>query len=76
MEKPTFTRASLSGVRVIVVIMRIPLVELLCQAAMGHILVLKYLLSGACGRLWSCLIVPSIKCRRFSRTQLRVALTQ
>jgi hypothetical protein len=34
MKKPTFTRACLSDVRVIMVIIRVPLVELLCQAVM------------------------------------------
>jgi hypothetical protein len=52
MEKPTFTRANLSNVRVIMMIMRVSLDELLCQGVTGHILVLKYLLSGACGSLW------------------------
>jgi hypothetical protein len=35
MEKLTFTRACLSNVRVIMAIMRVPLVELLCQAVIG-----------------------------------------
>jgi hypothetical protein len=35
MEKLTFTRACLSGVRVIMVIMHVPLVESLCEEAMG-----------------------------------------
>jgi hypothetical protein len=43
MEKTVFTRASLSGVRVIMVIMRVPVEMLLCQAAMGWIPILKYL---------------------------------
>jgi hypothetical protein len=51
MEKPAFTRASLSGVRVIMTIMCVPVVVLLCQAATGHLPVLKYLLSGARGCL-------------------------
>jgi hypothetical protein len=39
------------------VIMRIPFVESLCQAAMGHVPALKYLLPGArgaCGYVLSC----------------------
>jgi hypothetical protein len=36
------------------VIMRIPVVELLCQMVMGWLPVLKYLLSGACGCLVPC----------------------
>jgi hypothetical protein len=57
MEKPAFTRTNLSDVRVIMVIMRVPVVELLCQAETGWISVLKYLLSGAhgaCGHVLSC----------------------
>jgi hypothetical protein len=68
MEKPTFTRVNLSNVRVIVSIMRVSMVELLCQEVMGYISVLKYLLSGVRGRLWPCPIVPSINCRYFLRS--------
>jgi hypothetical protein len=71
MEKPTFTKVSLSDVRVIMAIMRVHVVELLCQTAMGWIPVLKYFLLGACGRLWPCSIMPRIKCRRFLRSQLQ-----
>jgi hypothetical protein len=35
MEKPAFTRVNLSDVRVIMVIMRIPMEELLCQVMVG-----------------------------------------
>jgi hypothetical protein len=35
MEKPAFTRACLSSIRVIMVIMHVLLVEWLCQTAMG-----------------------------------------
>jgi hypothetical protein len=51
MEKPTFTGANLSNVRVIMVIMCVLVEELLCQAVTGWILVLKCLLSCARGRL-------------------------
>jgi hypothetical protein len=57
MEKATFTKVWLSDVRVIMVIMCVPLVELLCQAVMGWILALEYLLlgmCGACGHILSC----------------------
>jgi hypothetical protein len=37
MEKLAFIRAHLSYIRVIMVIMRVSLVELLCQMAMGHV---------------------------------------
>jgi hypothetical protein len=56
MEKLAVTRACLSDVSVIMVIMRVPLVELLYQAAMGWILALEYLLPGtrgACGHVLS-----------------------
>jgi hypothetical protein len=49
MEKLTFTRASLSDVSGIMAIMHVPLVELLCHAAMGRIPALEYLLLGARG---------------------------
>jgi hypothetical protein len=49
MEMLTFTRVNLSDIRVIMEIMCVLVVELLCQAMMGHILVLKYLLSDAQG---------------------------
>jgi hypothetical protein len=57
MKKLAFTRASLSDVRVIMVNMRAPLVELLYQMAMGWIPTLEYLLlgvCGACGHVLSC----------------------
>jgi hypothetical protein len=46
MEKLAFTRACLSNVSVIMTIMGVPLVKLLCQAAMGWIPALEYLLPG------------------------------
>jgi hypothetical protein len=70
MEKPAFTRADLSDVRVIMLIMRAPVVELLCQAGIGWIPVLKWLLLGARGCLWSCPVVLGIKCHCFPTTQL------
>jgi hypothetical protein len=62
MEKLDFTEVGLFVVRVIMAIMRAPMVELLCQVATGRILVLKYLLSGMCRNLWPCPIMPDIKC--------------
>jgi hypothetical protein len=44
MDTLAFTRACLSDVRVIMVFIRIPLIELLSQAVMGQIPTLKYLL--------------------------------
>jgi hypothetical protein len=57
MEKPVFTRACLSDVRVILVIMRVSLVELLCQVVMRQIPTLEYRLldmHGAYGHAVSC----------------------
>jgi hypothetical protein len=51
MEKLIFTRASLFNVRVIMVIMRLHMVQLLYQVVTERIPVLKYLLSGARERL-------------------------
>jgi hypothetical protein len=48
MEKPTLTRACLSDVRVIMAIMPLPLVESLCEVAMGRIPAFKYLMPRAC----------------------------
>jgi hypothetical protein len=50
MEKPTFTKASLCDVGVIMAIVHIPVVELLCQAVMEWIPELNYLPLGARGR--------------------------
>jgi hypothetical protein len=60
MEKLTFTRVNLSDVRVIMMIMCVSVVELLCQVATRQITVLKYLLSGAHGCLWPCLIMQEL----------------
>jgi hypothetical protein len=57
MEKLTFTRACLSNVILIIVIMQVPLVESLCQAVMGRIPVVEYLLPDAhvtYGHILSC----------------------
>jgi hypothetical protein len=57
MEMPTLTRAGLSNIRVVLVIMCLPLVELLQQAAMGLIPAQEYLLPsmrGAYGHALSC----------------------
>jgi hypothetical protein len=49
MKKLVFTMPCLSDVRVIMAIMRVPLIELLCQAVIGCIPTFEYLLPGACG---------------------------
>jgi hypothetical protein len=54
MKKLAFIRKNLSNVRVIIVIMRVPVEELRCQAVIGWTLVLKHLLSNACGHVLSC----------------------
>jgi hypothetical protein len=46
-------------------IMRVSLVESLCLMAMGWILALEYVLLGACGFLWPCLVASGNKYRRF-----------
>jgi hypothetical protein len=71
MEKPTFTRASLSDVRVIMAIMHIFVGELLYQAVIGRIPVLECMLSGVCGHLWLHSIMSSMKWHCFSRTRLQ-----
>jgi hypothetical protein len=43
------------------VIMRVLVEELLCQAVMGLILVLECLLSGARGHMWLRLVMPDNK---------------
>jgi hypothetical protein len=60
MEKPTFTRTSLSDVRVIVLIMRVSLVEQRCQVATGQVPALKCPLLGTHGHLWLHPIMPGI----------------
>jgi hypothetical protein len=59
----------MSYVGVIMPFMYVSLVELLCQAVMGQILVLEYMLSCVCGLLWPRLVVPGAMCCRFSRPQ-------
>jgi hypothetical protein len=61
MEKATFTRASLSDVRVIMAIMCVLVEELLCQAVTMWFLVLECMLSLAHGRLCLCPIISGIK---------------
>jgi hypothetical protein len=75
MERCAFTKPFLSRIRVIMTIMCILVIELLCQMVMGCPLVLEYLLSGTCGYLWPCLIVPGIKGHHFPRTRLRRCLS-
>jgi hypothetical protein len=70
MEKPAFTETGLSDVKVITTTLRVHVEELLCQVKTRWISVLKYLLSDVSGRIWSCHVVPHIKCHRFLRTQL------
>jgi hypothetical protein len=62
MEKPAFTRANLSDVRVIMAILRVLMEELLCQVVTGWVLVLRC--------LWLCPVMPDIKWHWFPRTQL------
>jgi hypothetical protein len=58
MEKLTFTRVNLSNIRVIMVIMRVLVEELLCQAVMGrfqHLSACCQVRVHACGYVLSCL---------------------
>jgi hypothetical protein len=67
MENLTFTRASLSDVTEIMMIMCVLVEDLLCQAVTGQIPVLKCLMSGVCGCLWLRPVLPSIKWHRYLR---------
>jgi hypothetical protein len=49
MENSTVIGASLSDVKVIMVIMRVLMVELLCQVVTGHVRLLKCLMPGMHG---------------------------
>jgi hypothetical protein len=71
MEKPAFTRVNLSDSRVIMAIMCVLVEESLCHMVMGHILVLEYLLLGACGCLYLRHVMPCIKWHRFLRIRLQ-----
>jgi hypothetical protein len=48
-------------------IMCVDVEELLYQVATGHILVLKFLLLGAHGRMWPCPVAPGFECHCFLR---------
>jgi hypothetical protein len=61
MEKFDFTKVNLSCVRVIMMIMRVPVGELLCQVVTGWIPVLECPLSGAHGCMWLRHIMLGIK---------------
>jgi hypothetical protein len=74
MEKHTFKRMNLSDVRVIMMIMRVLVKDVLCQALMRWIPVLELPLSGVRGRLWLRHVMPGIKWRCFLRTRLHLRL--
>jgi hypothetical protein len=59
MEKLTFTRICLSDVRVIMVIIRVPLVESLCQTAMGWIPT-RVPVARCVWGLWPCLSCQAV----------------
>jgi hypothetical protein len=61
MEKPAFMRTNFYDVRVIMVIMRVIVEEILCQAMMEQISVLEWQLSGVCGHLGLRHVMPDIK---------------
>jgi hypothetical protein len=62
-------RGGLSDVTEIMMIMRVRLVDLLCQAVMGQTLVLKYLVIGVRGCLWLCPIMTTFKSCYFTRSR-------
>jgi hypothetical protein len=66
MEKFAFTRACLSIVRVIIVIMRVSLIESLCKALLGQIPTLEYLLLGTRGAYFHVL-----SCQKINATASR-----
>jgi hypothetical protein len=76
MENPTFPRASLSNVRVIMEIMRILVEEFLSQTVTGRSLVLECLLLGVRGHLWLRLVLPDIKWHRYPGTPTLWSLDQ
>jgi hypothetical protein len=66
MEKRTFTKACLSDVKVFMMIMHVPLIELMCQVVMGWIPALKYLrpdARGDYGHVLSCQVVNYVASR-------------
>jgi hypothetical protein len=73
MDKPAFTRADLSDVRVIMAIIRVHVEEVLCQVLMGLIPVLDCPLSGACGHLRLLSAVLGIKCRRVGAHKMSIS---
>jgi hypothetical protein len=69
MGKPAFTRACLSGVRDIMAIMHVPLVESLCQTAMVWVPEHEFMLSSVRGLQRPCPIVMRTECYHFPRPQ-------
>jgi hypothetical protein len=61
MENPVFTRESLFDIRVIMTIVHVLVVELLCQAVTGWVLVLECLLPDTRGHQRSCPFMFVIK---------------
>jgi hypothetical protein len=74
--EPRPYRTILSDVRVIIVIMRVLIVELLCHAVMGWIPSLGCLLPSMCERIWLHLVLSGIKWPRYPRTLALESLTQ
>jgi hypothetical protein len=67
-REPCAYRASLSNVKVIMMIIRVLMVELLCQAVIGQIPTLECKLPGTGGCLLFHLILSGIKWPRYPRT--------
>jgi hypothetical protein len=70
-EARTYRGWSLSDGRVIMAIIHVLVEELICLVVMGHIPVLKCLLSGVRGHLWLRPMMLGLKCRGSSGTWLQ-----
>jgi hypothetical protein len=66
---------SLSDIKVTTVIMCALVVELLCQAVMGHVPALECMSLGTRGRLWLCLVLRGINVHRYPRSPALWPLT-
>jgi hypothetical protein len=76
LENLTFIEARLSDVRVIMAIIRVLVVELLCQAVTGWVPVLECVLPDACGHERLHPVLSGIKWPRFPRISALGPLSQ
>jgi hypothetical protein len=68
--------SELIDVRVVMMIIRVLVMELLCQAVTGQIAALEYLLLGTRGHKWPCLVLSGIKWPCYLRTLTLQSLAQ